>query len=138
MTKPGKCLLLIIGLLAGSCSVARSEDVVRRIEDVIYGRKFGMALTLDVFQPARSNGCGLIFLVNGGWFSSKATPLMVTIRPDDYRVYLDRGYTVFAVVTSSQPKFAIPEQMEDVQRAVRFIRSNANPYGVRPDRLGVL
>lgn len=138
MTKHGKCVLLIIGLLAGSCSVARSEDVVRRTEDVIYGRKFGMALTLDVFHPIRPNGCGLIFLVNGGWLSSKATPLMVTIRPDDYRVYLDRGYTVFAVVTSSQPKFAIPEQMEDVQRAVRFIRSNANPYGVRPDRLGVL
>jgi acetyl esterase/lipase len=138
MTKHGKYLLLIIGLLAGSCSVARSEDVVRRTEDVIYGRKFGMALTLDVFQPARPNGCGLIFLVNGGWLSSKATPLMVTIRPDDYRVYLDRGYTVFAVVTSSQPKFAIPEQMEDVQRAVRFIRSNTKPYGVRPDRLGVL
>lgn len=138
MTKHGKCLLLIIGLLAGSRSVAQSEDVVRRIEDVIYGRKFGIALTLDVFQPARPNGCGLIFLVNGGWLSSKATPLMVTIRPDDYRVYLDRGYTVFAVVTSSQPKFAIPEQMEDVQRAVRFIRSNADPYGVRLDRLGVL
>lgn len=138
MTKHGKCLLLIIGLLTGSCSVARSEDVVRRTEDVIYGRKFGMALTLDVFQPVRPNGCGLIFLVNGGWLSSKATPLMVTIRPDDYRLYLDRGYSVFAVVTSSQPKFAIPEQMEDVQRAVRFIRSNANRYGVRPDRLGVL
>jgi acetyl esterase/lipase len=28
--------------------------------------------------------------------------------------------------------------MEDVQRAVRFIRSHAKQYGVRPDRLGVL
>ena len=97
-----------------------------------------MALTLDVFQPALPNGCGLIFLVNGGWLSSKMTPLMVTIRPDDYRLYLERGYTMFAVVTSSQPKYAIPEQMEDVQRAVRFIRANAKKYAVRPDRLGVL
>jgi acetyl esterase/lipase len=95
-------------------------------------------LTLDVFQPAKSNGCGLLFLVNGGWLSSKDTPLMVTIRPDDYRLYLERGYTVFAVVTSSQPKFAILEQMEDVQRAVRFVRTNAAKFGVQPDRLGVL
>ena len=43
--------------------------------------------------------------------------LIVTIRPDDYRVYLDRGYTVFAVVTSSQPKFTISEQMEDVRQS---------------------
>src|SRR5262249_34688400 len=97
-----------------------------------------MALTLDVFQPARPNGCGLLFLVNGGWLSSKDTPLMVTIRPDDYRIFLERGYTVFAVVTSSQPRFTIPELMADVQRAVRFVRYSASRYGVRPDRLGVL
>jgi acetyl esterase/lipase len=138
MTAHGKCILLILGLLSGSRSFAQSYDVVRRTEDVIYGRKCGMALTMDVFQPARPNGCGLIFLVNGGWLSSKATPRMVTIRPDDYRLYLERGYTMFAVVTSSQPTFAIPEQMKDVQRAVRFIRANANKYGVRPARLGVL
>ena len=64
--------------------------------------------------------------------------LMVTIRPEDCRVFLDRGYTMFAVVTSSQPKFTIPEEIEDVLRAVRFVRHNAAQYGVRPDRLGVL
>lgn len=138
MTVHGKYFLLVFALIAGSLSVARSDEVVRRTEDVIYGRKFGMALTMDVFQPAKPNGCGLVFLVNGGWLSSKATPRMVTIRPDDYRVYLERGYTMFAVVTSSQPRFTIPELMEDVERAVRFIRAHAREYGVRPDRLGVL
>ena len=93
---------------------------------------------MDVFQPAKPNGCGLLFLVNGGWLSSKSTPLMVTIRPDDYRVYLERGYTMFAVVTSSQPRFTISEEIDDVLRAVRFVRSNAGRYGVRPDRLGVM
>ncbi len=133
-----KCLLLKAVLLWSLSMVVRGDEAVRRTEDVVYGRKHGMALTLDVFQPAQPNGCGLLFLVNGGWLSSKATPLMVTIRPDDYHVYLNRGYTVFAVVTSSQPKFTIPELMDDVQRAVRFVRSNAAKYGVRPDRLGVL
>lgn len=130
--------LCAIALALPAALVAEDGSSVRRTEDVIYGRKSGMALTLDVFEPARPNGCGVLFLVNGGWLSSKATPLMVTIRPDDYRPYLERGYTVFAVVTSSQPKFTIAEEMEDVLRAVRFIRANAKKYGVRPDRLGVL
>ena len=117
-------LLFVVVLLACLPKIAWCDDPVRRTEDVIYGRKCGMALTMDVFQPATSNGCGLLFLVNGGWLSSKATPLMVTIRPEDYRLYLSRGYTVFAVVTSSQPKFDISEQMRDVQRAVRFVRSS--------------
>jgi acetyl esterase/lipase len=133
--KPAILSLLAL-VLAGSYLAA--EDAARRIEDVIYGRKSGMALTLDVFQPAKPNGCGVLFLVNGGWLSSKATPLMVTIRPGDYEPYLERGYTVFAVVTSSQPKFTISEEIEDVHRAVRFVRANAAKYGVDPQRLGVL
>ena len=117
--KPTHTLFLAAMLLSCSRIAARGDDAVHRIEDVIYGQKFGMALTMDVFQPAKPNGCGILFLVNGGWFSSKATPMMVTIQPDYYRPFLDRGFTVFAVVTSSQPKFAIPEMMDDVQRAVR-------------------
>lgn len=130
--------LLVSVTLSLVCVVAEGETpVVRRSEDVIYGRKFGMALTMDVFQPAKPNKCGILFLVNGGWLSSKATPLMVTIQPDYYQPLLDRGYTVFAVVTSSQPAFTIPDIIGDVQRAVRFVRHNAARFEVRPDRLGV-
>ena len=118
--------------------ISHADETVTRTEDVIYGRKFGMALTLDVFQPAKPNGAGLLFLVNGGWLSSKSTPLMVTVRPDDYRVFLQRGYTVFAVVTSSQPKFTISDEIDDVLRAVRFIRFNASKFQVDPNRLGVM
>ncbi|MBC7369576.1 MAG: hypothetical protein H7343_22635, partial [Undibacterium sp.] len=42
-----------------------------RTEDVVYGRKFGTALTLDVLQPTAvpANGYGIIALVSGGWRS---------------------------------------------------------------------
>ena len=45
---------------------------------------------------------------------------------------------MFAVVTSSQPKFTISEEIDDVLRAVRFIRHDAERYGVQPNRLGVM
>ena len=108
-----------------------------RTEDIIYGRKDGLALTMDVFQPVQANQCGIIYLVNGGWLSSKDTPLMQNITPEYYQPFLDRGFTVFAVVTSSQPKYAIPDLISDSQRAVRFVRASAKRWGVRPDRLGV-
>ena len=50
---------------------------------------------------------------------------------------LKRGYTVFAVVHGSQPKYTIPEILEDINRAVRFIRHHAKDYRVDPDRLGI-
>lgn len=104
-----------------------------RTEDVIYGRKFGTALTLDVFQPAEPNGCALLFMVSGGFFSSHEA-----INATFYEPFLERGYTVFAVVHGSQPKFVIPEIVQDIHRAVRFVRHHARRWRVDPARFGIL
>ena len=55
----------------GSSPGFSGEPAFNRKEDVIYGRKYGTALTLDVFTPAKQpNGIGIIFVVSGGFFSS--------------------------------------------------------------------
>jgi acetyl esterase/lipase len=122
------CLLL----LSLSSAWAQTNVDFQRTEDVIYGRKFGTALTLDVFQPRPANGVGVILMVSGGWYSSHES-----INANFFRALLNRGYTVFAVVHGSQPKFVITEIVPDINRAVRFIRHNAARYGVDPDRLGI-
>jgi acetyl esterase/lipase len=129
-----KRLLFLVLLTAAAFAGAQStnESSFRRTEDVIYGRKFGTALTLDVFPPEKPNGCGIVFMVSGGWFSSHEA-----INAGGYRPFLDRGYTVFAVVHGSNPKFIITEITEDIHRAVRFIRHNAAKYGVDPNKLGI-
>ena len=118
--------------LSLAATLAQTQPDYRRTEDVVYGRKFGTALTLDVFQPARTNGYGLLFMVSGGFFSSHDA-----INPGILQPFLDRGYTVFAVVHGSQPKFAIPEIVQDIHRAVRFVRFRSAQYGIHPDRLGI-
>ena len=103
-----------------------------RTPDVIYGRKHGLALTLDVFAPPKPNGRGVVAVVSGGWVSSKGG-----INPGFYAPLLARGYTVFAVVHGSQPKFSIPEVLDDLHRAVRFLKANADKYALDPDKLGI-
>jgi acetyl esterase/lipase len=128
-------MFAVLGLaLALTTSLLPAQDAAfKRTEDVIYGRKFGVALTLDVFQPTKTNnGCAVIYMVSGGWFSAKEA-----IRPEFYRPFLERGYTVFAVVHGSQPKFTIPEVTQDIHRAVRFIRVNAAKWAVNPDKFGI-
>ncbi len=123
---------LTVLLAAGTL---RAEDVsaYTRTRDVIYGRKAGLALTMDVIAPKeKPNGLGIIFVVSGGWRSHPGG-----IRPDLYVPFLQRGYTVFAVVHGTQPKFTVPEIIEDVHRAVRFVRSHAKDYNIDPDRLGI-
>jgi len=53
------------------------------------------------------------------------------------RELLKRGYTVFAVAHGSQPKYTIPEILEDMHRSVRFIRHNAATFGIEPNRIGI-
>lgn len=111
---------------------AQDKPAYTRAEDVIYGRKFGTALTLDVFQPQKANGAGVVFMISGGWFSSHESINAAFMEP-----FLDRGYTVFAVVHGSQPKFVVTEIVQDIHRAIRFIRHNAARYGVDPNKLGI-
>jgi acetyl esterase/lipase len=116
-----------------SATLPAAEPSFTRTEDVIYGRKFGTALTLDVFQPKENaNGLGVIYVVSGGWFSAHEA-----ISPPFVEAFTKRGYTVFAVVHGSQPRYAIPDILVDMSRAVRFIRFHAKDYNVDPDHLGI-
>ncbi len=129
--------LLLISLCCAlnafpSFAQTKNDASFTRIEDVIYGRKFGTALTLDVLQPKTPNGYGIVWMISGGWFSSHEG-----INPAAVKPLLDRGYTVFAVVHGSQPKFNITEIVPDINRAIRFIRHNAGKYGVNPEKLGI-
>lgn len=121
---------ILLGLSLFSTAALGLE--VKRTEDIIYGRKFGTALTMDVFEPEKPNGFGVIFMVSGGFFSAKEA-----INQKMYLPFLERGYTVFAVVHGSQPRFHIPEIQQDIHRAVRFIRHHAKRYGVDPAHLGI-
>jgi acetyl esterase/lipase len=104
----------------------------KRTEDIVYGRKYGVALTLDVIQPAKPNGYGIISMISGGWVSNHGG-----INPQGYAPFLERGYTIFAVCHGCQPKFIIPEIKGDIHRAVRFIRHNAGKWGIKPEHLGI-
>ncbi len=127
---------MMIGvLLAAFCMPAVGAEEARpwtRTEDVIYGRKHGMALTLDVFKPKEPTRAALIFTVSGGWFSAHQA-----INPEVIAEFLRRGYTVFTVVHGSQPKFTIPEVIDDMHRSVRFIRYHAKDYNIDPERIAI-
>lgn len=106
--------------------------------DVVYGHKDGMALTFDVFKPARPNGAATLHIVSGGWVSRYNNPnALPPAETQMYKSLLDRGFTVFAVRHGGSPKYNIAEIVPDVRRAVRFLRMNAASHGINADRIGV-
>ncbi len=127
-------MLLFAFLFSGS--VYSQNSIENAPAELIYGRKDGMALTMFVQSPKKSpNGKGIIVVESGNWKSSYERALRFFKAS---KTYTDKGYTVFTVLPGSQPRYTIPDQIADLQRAVRFIRYNAKVYEIDPGHIGIM
>jgi len=111
-------------------------------EDVVYGHKDGMALTLDVIEPTRDrNGIGLILVSSGSWISRKSDKLEEEEKRRKYDHWMQGlikgGFTLFVVRHGSSPKYMVPEMHGDILRSIRFVRANAERFRVDPLHLGI-
>ena len=131
------CILAaVVGVLLPS--LASPQARVER--NVVYGMHSGTALLLDVHHPAAPNGLGIVWVPGSGWSTEPdygaqglkdAEQSVVWVPP-----LLAAGYTVFVPNHRATPGFHYPAPIEDVRRAVRFVRHRAGTYRVDPTRLG--
>lgn len=104
-------------------------------EEFIYGRKDGVGLTMVLIRPKiKPNGKAIISVQSGSWISGYNG---IEINTTYMEQYLKKGYTLFAVMHGSQPRYAIPDAISDLKRAVRYIRYNADKFGIDPDHIGI-
>lgn len=134
---------LLLALLFPLALAARpaAAPVAPTIErNVIYGMVSGAALLLDVHRPAvKGNGLGVVFISGSGWQASTdygAVPLKEQQIGQWGPPLLAVGYTVFAINHRAAPRFHYPAAIDDVQRAIRFVRFHAKEYGIDPAKLG--
>ena len=133
---------LPVTLLAADPNV--TPEGIRITPDVVYGHKFGLALTFDMYQPKIQNGAGIIMLNSGGWSSQfpnyyERTPDRIRLK-EEFREdpLLKKGFTLFSVRHGSSPKFEMHEIVSDLRTAVRFIRFHSEEYGIKAERLGIM
>ena len=120
--------LLSLLAFALTGAIASAQDVTR-VADIIYTKHDGVALTMDVFTPAKPNGAAVIKIISGGWNSNH--------NGISDGGWTKHGFTTFVVVHGTQPRFHIGEIVGDLQRSVRFIRANAAKFGIDPNKIGV-
>ncbi len=105
-------------------------------ENVPYGSVNGSELRLDIYEPAgpRSEIHPAVLLIHGGGWTSLDKSTMRRMGQ-----FLARsGFVAFAVDYRlfHDKQNLWPAQLDDVQRAVRWVRANAAKYGVNPQRIG--
>jgi acetyl esterase/lipase len=130
-------ILTALAVALGATTLGAAQPRIEK--NVIYGMYSGLALLMDVHYPEKPNGYGVIFISGGGWsarLTYGARALKEEQIPEWGPALLRSGYTVFAINHRATPRFQYPAPVEDVQRAVRFVRHNARQFGINPGKLG--
>lgn len=104
-------------------------------EELVYGRKSGMALTLNVLTPKNPNGKAIVNLVSGGWVSSYNASQREYLK--NALPFVEQGYTVFSVMHGSIPRFSIADQLGDILRSIQFVRYHAKKFQIDPENIGI-
>jgi acetyl esterase/lipase len=121
---------VLVALLASGASAVTVN------ENVSYGSMNGTELRLDVYEPTLGDPGphpAVLLIHGGGWTSFDKS----TMR--GMGNFLARnGFVAFAVDYRlfSEGRNLWPAQLDDVQRAVRWVRANAAKYGIHTDRMG--
>jgi acetyl esterase/lipase len=118
---------------ATSQSGAKSVSVE---ENVSYGSVNGADLRLDIYKPADSPAAihpAVLLIHGGGWTDLDKSTMrgMGQVLARSGFVAFSANYRLFRGGENPWPA-----QLDDVQRAVRWLRANAAKYGVNPERIG--
>lgn len=123
-------------------AVADQRGAANVVEDMHSGLALLMDVQMDVHLPERLNGIGLVHVAGGGW----SAPLNLDSRPlkeaGPVRIealpLVERVHTVLTINHRATPRLRHPTQIEDAQRAVRFMRFHTTRFGIAPARIGAI
>jgi acetyl esterase/lipase len=92
-----------------------------------------------------------MFPARSGWMAPAATTAVIIAPGGSYQRlagnhegrqvanwFNAQGVTAFVLRYRLGPRYHHPIEMQDAQRAIRFVRARAQELGVRPDRIGMM
>jgi len=104
-------------------------------KDVEYTRPDGKPVLLDLHIPDGAGPFPAAILIHGGGFDegSKST----NVRPL-FDVLANAGYAWFSIDYRMAPEFRFPQAIEDVNSAIKWVKSNAAKYHVDSTKIALI
>ncbi len=137
-------VLVVAAAFAASPSVARAQgappttapatSTPKVTADVEYGAPGNTDNTLDAYIPqdGKTGRAAVIMIHGGGWVGG-----IKAMQAPDALFFAAHGIAAFSISYSVNGPNRWPTQLEDAQRAVRFVQDNAATYGIDPQKVGV-
>jgi acetyl esterase/lipase len=113
-----------------------SSGSVSVYKDVQYSTAGGEKLLLDLYMPSDSGSRPrpAIVLIHGGGWESADKSTMGRMANFLARAGFVAASVDYRLLRGNENRW--PAQLDDVQRAVRWLRANAGKYNIDPDRIG--
>ena len=140
-----RTIFFLLGMAVSGASLLAQPELpaAQKVDrNVIYGMYSGLALLMDVYYPQNSNGLGVIHIAGSGFSRPLSWDAPMINHGGHVKLegaaLVKAGYTLFSVNHRALPRFKYPAAVEDVQRAVRYIRYHAEKFGINPDKIGAV
>lgn len=123
-------------LLACSiCLLLEAKAELVQIEGLTYAKYGARELQLDLFKPKGPGEAlpAIVCIHGGGW--------RMGTRRNGHRIakYLaERNYVSVSITYRLSGDAQFPAQIQDCKAAVRWLRANAEAYGIDPQRIGAI
>lgn len=125
-----RCFVAFAMLLTSALPVLALDK-----NDVEYANRKGKALLLDLHVPDGAGPFAAAILVHGGGFDqgSKSTNVRPLFQP-----LADAGFAWFSIDYRLAPEAQLPQAVEDVDDAIRWVKSHAETYHVDTNKLALI
>ena len=128
------CMLSTI-FLGAACAHAQPKRVPTQ-DGIVYGVPDGVQLTMDYYAPQGPGPHSIAVIIHGGGYHGGTSKNGSEAYVADFLA--PAGYAVFSVNYRVAPQWPYPYMVEDVQRAVRFIRYHAREWDADPNKLALV
>jgi acetyl esterase len=130
-------LLLGAALLSFNTTAQSPSQVRTPTEDgLTYGVADGQKLTMDYYAPKGKGPHPIAIIIHGGGYHGGDSKSGSEAYVADFLA--PAGYAVFSVNYRLAPQYPYPYMVQDVQRAVRYIRHNAAKWDAEPEEIALV
>ena len=133
--------ILLSSMLATVVTLVQSAQAApayKILKQAVYAEIDGATLSLDVVVPTgKTNGLGIVDVASGAGHVDRAK-ISDADQARIAEILCGRGYTLFVVKPGPTTKYSVIDMADHVQRAIVFVKNNADNYKIDPDALGLL
>lgn len=123
---------LLLSFVPGAFSALAATEIIAD-RDIVFGKGGDKDLKLDVYRVAgvKAKQPGVLVLYGGAWRGGTKEPMGIICEQ-----FARAGFVACASQYRLCPKDPFPAQVEDAKCAVRWMRANADTYGIDASKIG--